>query len=327
VTIGKTEDVNLPIIYIHAGLGNQLFQLAAANALCEGGNYLIDISSFNNAEDFLSKFSFNKKLNILPMKKKKFMEQKLINLIIRANYRPNRNQKTQWIYSLADLVSRNILSKIYLKGRTIVTSSNLGFDDQLIIKKAHSYLIGYFQSYVWPSKPINKNFFKDMQLIKSNFDFDYYRELSKVEKPLVVHIRLGDYLAQKSFGILSKNYFHDAIESLWNINKYKKVWIFSNEPDKVKSYVPSHLSSSCRTIDLNLNDAASTLQLMKYGYGYVLSNSTFGWWGAFLSINGDVDVVVPKPWFKIAVDPDRIIPSNWSRMSGWPIHNTREGRI
>jgi hypothetical protein len=220
VKIGKTEDVNLPIIYIHAGLGNQLFQLAAANVLCEDGKYLIDISSFNNTEDSLSKFSFGQKLNILPMKKKKFTEQKLINLIIRANYRPNRKQRTQWIYSLADIISKNILSKVYLKGRTIVTSSNLGFDEQLIIKKPYSYLIGYFQSYVWPSNPINKNFFKDMQLIKSNSDFDYYRELSKVEKPLVVHIRLGDYLAQKSFGILSKNYFHDAIESLWNSSNY-----------------------------------------------------------------------------------------------------------
>ena len=122
--IGKTQDVNLPIIYIHAGLGNQLFQLAAANVLCENGNYLIDMSNFNGAEDFLSKFSFEKKLNVLPMKKKRFMEQKLINLIIRANYRPNRKQKTQWIYSFVDLVSKNILSKIYLKGRIIVTSSN-----------------------------------------------------------------------------------------------------------------------------------------------------------------------------------------------------------
>ena len=50
MAIGKTENVNLPIIYIHAGLGNQLFQLAAANALCEGKKYLIDMSSFNNAE-------------------------------------------------------------------------------------------------------------------------------------------------------------------------------------------------------------------------------------------------------------------------------------
>ena len=79
--IGKTEDSNLPIIYIHAGLGNQLFQLAAANVLCEDGKYLIDISSFNNSEEFLSKFSFGKKLNILPMKKKQFLEQKLIYFI------------------------------------------------------------------------------------------------------------------------------------------------------------------------------------------------------------------------------------------------------
>lgn len=316
-----TEDVNLPIIYIHGGLGNQLFQLAAANVLCEGGNYLIDISSFKNAEEFSSRLSFDKKLSILPMKKKKFIELKLINLIIRANYGTNRKQKTQWIYSLADIISKNILSKIYLKGRTIVTSLNLGFDDKLNIKEPHSFIIGYFQSYVWPSNPINKNFFKDMHLTKSNSEFEYYRELSKVEIPLVVHIRLGDYLAQKSFGILSKDYFHNAIESLWGLNKYKKIWIFSNEPDKVKSYIPGHLTASCRIIDLNLEDAAATLQLMRYGHGYVLSNSTFGWWGAFLSVYGDVDVVVPKPWFKEAVDPDQIIPAHWSRISGWPIHN------
>jgi len=324
--IRVTEDVNLPIIYIHGGVGNQLFQLAAANALCEGGNYLIDISSFNNAEEFLPRLSFDKKLNILPMKKKRFIEQKLINLIIRANYGTNRRQKTQWIYSLADFVSRNILSKIYLNGRTIVTSSNLGFDDKLIIEKPYSYIIGYFQSYIWPSKPINKNFFKDMHLIKSNSEFEYYRELSKVEIPLVVHIRLGDYLAQKSFGILSKDYFHDAIESLWGLNKYKKIWIFSNEPDKVGSYIPGHLSALYRIINLNLQDPAATLQLMRYGHGYVLSNSTFGWWGAFLSVYSGVDVVVPKPWFKVAGDPDQIIPVHWSRMSGWPVHNMTKGR-
>lgn len=325
--IGKTKDVDIPIVYIHAGLGNQLFQLAAANVLFEDSNYLIDMSSFNNTEDFLSKFNFEKKLKILPVKKKKFIEQKLINLIIRANYRPNRKQKTQWIYSFVDFVSKNILSILYLKGRTIVTSSNLGFDDQLVIRKSYSYLIGYFQSYVWPSKPINKNFFKNIQLMHSKSEFEYYLELSKVEKPLIVHIRLGDYVSQKSFGILSEDYYHEAIESLWGTNKYGRIWIFSNEPSKVKSYLPSHLTASYRTIDLEFNDAVSTLQVMRYGHGYVLSNSTFGWWGAFLSINGDVDVVVPKPWFKVAIDPDRIIPANWSRMKGWPIHNKLDGRI
>jgi hypothetical protein len=320
LTIEKREDVNLPILYIHAGLGNQLFQLAAANVLCEGGNYLIDMSKFNEVEYFLSKFSFEKKLNILPMRKKKFIEQKLINLIIRANYRPNMKQKTKWIYFFVDLVSKNILSKIYLKGRTIVTSSNLGFDDQLIVEKPYSYLIGYFQSYIWPSKPINKTFFKDIQLIESNSEFECYRELSKVEKPLIVHIRLGDYLAQKSFGIPSKDYYQEAIESLWSTNKYEKIWIFSNEPDKANSYIPSHLSASCRSVELDLNDAATTLQLMRYGHGYVLSNSTFGWWGAFLTINAGANVIAPTPWFRLADDPDQIVPLKWSRMDGWRLN-------
>ena len=318
--IEKTEDLNLPILYIHGGLGNQLFQLAAANVLCEDGNYLIDMSNFNEKEDLLSKFSFEKKLNILPMRKKKFMERKLINLIIRANYRPNRKQETQRIYSFVDLVSKNILSKFYLKGRTIVTSSNLGFDDEVIIKKPYSYLIGYFQSYVWPSRLINKAFFKDIRLINGNSEFEYYRELSKVEKPLIVHIRLGDYLVQKSFGLLSKDYYHEAIESLWNTNKYGKIWIFSNEPDKVKSYIPIYLTASCRNIDLDLDDAATTLQLMRYGHGYVLSNSTFGWWGAFLTINGGASVIAPTPWFRLANDPDQIVPLKWSRIDGWKVN-------
>jgi hypothetical protein len=74
-----------------------------------------------------------------------------------------------------------------------------------------------------------------------------------------------------------------------------------------------------RCINLDLDDAATTLQLMRFGYGYVLSNSTFGWWGAFLSENGGESVITPNPWFRYANDPDQIIPLKWSRMDGWPV--------
>ena len=318
----KIANAELPILYIHGGLGNQLFQLAAANVLFEGRNYLIDMSKFSKNKDFLSKFSFGKKLNILPKQKKNYIEQKLINLIIRVNYRPEKNDKTQRIYSFIDHVAKLFLSKIYLEGMTIVTSSNLGFDEKLIIKNPNSYLIGYFQSYVWPSDPINQTFFEDVQLVKKNSKFDYYCELSKIERPLIVHIRLGDYLGQKSFGLISKEYYHESIKSLWSTNLYDKIWIFSNEPDKVKPYIPSSLAVSIRIIDLDLNDAAATLQLMRYGHGYVLSNSTFGWWGAFLTVNRGARVIAPKPWFKLLDDPNQIIPFNWSIRDGWKINES-----
>jgi hypothetical protein len=51
---------------------------------------------------------------------------------------------------------------------------------------------------------------------------------------------------------------------------------------------------------------------MRRGAGYVLSNSTFGWWGAFLSKTGNPRVVVPKPWFVTLEDPRQLNPEFWS---------------
>lgn len=313
----KQFSSNNPIIYVHGGLGNQLFQIAAANVIFKDKEYFIDLGEFNELNQHVLKFTFSNKLSILPSRKKRFFEQKLINLIIRVNYRPNKKSRIQPFFRFADFFSKFLLSRIYLAGREVITSTNLGFDSQFIVSNPYSYTIGYFQSSIWPLDSINIEFFRDLELFRSTPEFEYLRDLSITEKPLVVHIRLGDYLAQKSFGLLTKDYYKKAIETLWSTKKYRKIWIFSNEPSLTESYIPSHLIEMSRRIDLDLDDAATTLQLMRFGYGYVLSNSTFGWWGAFLSANGAENVIAPNPWFRYANDPDQIIPLKWSRMDGW----------
>jgi hypothetical protein len=107
------------------------------------------------------------------------------------------------------------------------------------------------------------------------------------------------------------------VRSLWKIGRFNKIWIFSDEPEAVKEILPDWILHNSRIILEGLDSPASTIQAMRLGYGYVLSNSTFGWWGAKLSYNQHAPVIVPKPWFKIKDEPRLLIPKHWERQSGW----------
>jgi len=53
------------------------------------------------------------------------------------------------------------------------------------------------------------------------------------------------------------------------------------------------------------------IEIMKYGSGFILANSSFSWWAGFLRITHASVVVAPKPWFRnIPVSQD-LVPRDW----------------
>ena len=68
-----------------------------------------------------------------------------------------------------------------------------------------------------------------------------------------------------------------------------------------------------RWIDSVDDSVVATLQAMRLGRGYVIANSTFSWWAAYLSLNPGVEVVAPSPWFMGMEDPKELIPPNWKK--------------
>lgn len=166
-------------------------------------------------------------------------------------------------------------------------------------------LFGYFQTDFWLKKiEISKHFeFVEIE--------HYFYQLAKVELPLVVHVRIGDYSDNPQLGILSKNYYHDGIRfSMKNAN-HRAIWLFSDSPEEAITRIPNEMRDLVRFMDDQLDSPLQTLEKMRLGTGYILANSSLSWWAAYLTYNSGANVVVPKPWFKQQVEPTQLIPSTW----------------
>jgi hypothetical protein len=56
---------------------------------------------------------------------------------------------------------------------------------------------------------------------------------------------------------------------------------------------------------------------MRHGSAYVISNSTFSWWGAVLKYDESAAVWAPRPWFKSQRSPEDIYGENWHLVDAW----------
>lgn len=97
-------------------------------------------------------------------------------------------------------------------------------------------------------------------------------------------------------------------------NKIKcpNVFIFSDDID----WCRQNLCFGCPTTFVSSNNVrlSEEIYLMSLASHNIISNSTFGWWGAWLNRNDSKVVVAPKKWFKKCGDSDVIVPKIWLRM-------------
>jgi hypothetical protein len=303
------------------GLGNQLFQLAAGlSATKKGVLYLHwSLGKPRISESGLPEIaSFSLPKNVcLELKRK---DSKFASKVFGYMLRQGINQRAYEKIPTFRIITKAIASvsiSIYLKKfYWIYVSSGVGFSG-LPKYSNRKLLIGYFQSYIWPKEPEVYSYLKNLQMTNQCDEVVYYKNLAEIEKPLIVHIRLGDYKNEKMFGIPTPTYYANAISQLWSSGKYLKIWIFSDEPNLASKIYGEILPFECRWIPEIDGSAAKTLEVMRFGNGYVIANSTFSWWGAFLSHKFNPDVIAPSPWFKSTESPSHILPPNWQLLPGW----------
>ena len=288
------------IARIKGGLGNQLFCYAAARRLALVNNaelVIDDVSGF--VRDYTHKRHYQLGHFNIPCRKA-FLRERLEPL---GRYR-------RWLI-------RKLSARKQFEQRGYLAQEFIDYDPRLLdLKvKGNIYLDGYWQS---------ENYFKDVeQTIRE--DLSIIPPVDIVNKDMVehicshtaiaLHIRFFDAPQQNGINNAPVAYYSRAIQEMENRVNSGHYFVFSDKPDSARACI-SLADDSFTLVSHNQSDenAYADLWLMSKCKHFIIANSTFSWWGAWLSSNPCKTIIAPgfemregKMWWGF----DGLIPEDW----------------
>ena len=181
-------------VFLTGGLGNQLFQLAAAFAISNKNEVILHDEIGrprlnSNGRPEIESLVLPDSVRVERIGKFNSFISKVIGFNLRSGFNP---RKIEAIGSrLLSAISNLIVSIYFGESTRVIKSNSLGFDARITDIKTNSVLVGYFQTYRYIETIGVENFVKFP--ISNNPKVNEYAKLSEVDTPLVVHVRLGDY--------------------------------------------------------------------------------------------------------------------------------------
>ncbi|VVB50901.1 Glycosyl transferase family 11 [uncultured archaeon] len=203
-----------------------------------------------------------------------------------------------------------------------VSEACLPYDSSLVKRiKDGDVLLGYWQS---------EKYFKDLDtriMLRHRFfpkgkipaaAEDFSNEiLATGERGVMIGVRRGDYLVSSYHGVMTSEYYLRGLSAL-GVQK-PILFVFSDDPVWCRRVLamelphPIHIFQGDVSVPNHLGREDVDLWLMSQCSNFVIGNSTFHWWGAWLSTR--FNVVAPKNWFASSKeDPRDICPEHWLRV-------------
>ena len=290
------------IVQLNGGLGNQLFQYAAGRAVAyrAGVPLKLDVSAFDR--DPGRKYRLGH-FNVAAA----LASQEEVECMTRPQYK--------------GLAGRMLLmaERFKLRHTPIVLTERSGrFDPQVLRARGRVYLAGYWQS--------EKYFAEIGPLLRRELTWkqppdrgnaDMLRLIQGCES-VSVHVRRGDYASDarryEFHGVCSPDYYQAAVQRLSTMIAAPHFFIFSDDMDWTARHV--RLSHPVTYVTHNGADRDyEDLRLMSQCKHYIIANSTFSWWGAWLCPHAAKVVIAPQKWFnKADYDDQDIVPPSWIRV-------------
>lgn len=296
------------IVSLTGGLGNQLFQYAAARSLAahHKTDMYLDLSFYTPSDLLLNttpreyKLGYFNTINSFPSDED----------VVHLSLNPFTNTPKGFLY--------RVLRKLHLYQSSLVWERDFTrFDRSFFSTPCDAYLRGYWanEKYFYSIEDVIRKEFTP-KFVPNEKSIQIAEKMSETTS-VSIHVRRGDYVTSSSaktlFYALSSEYYVNAINYLTRRLSSIHIFVFSDDPIWVKTNLKFDFPAtyiSHNGIERDYED----LWLMSQCKYHIIANSTFSWWGAWLSLFPDKIVIAPKAWYSPQTRLTLELPSSWIKM-------------
>jgi hypothetical protein len=293
----------------YGGLGNQMFQIAAALSSTPRDVWVVSNWGFarrnSGSKIEIEAWEFNSRVKFFASPNGNKLSRRLLNFMLRLGAQNRR----RILLRILELFTAPYFSLLIGHGTSVSINRGLGFSKLSVQKR--TMLIGYFQCAIFAKSVINELLSSHPKYL-SEYALMLIEE-AKSKSVLVVHIRRGDY-ANEAFGVLSDSYYERALEIIKH-DLFQEIWVFSDDIESAKLIRVLNEKKNVKFIEDKTLESSEVLEVMRFGSGFVIANSSFSWWAAQLRYKRIAQVVCPSPWFKFTKSPEGIIDDEWLALS------------
>jgi len=295
------------IVNLKGGLGNQMFQYAIGFALAKKKktNLFFDVR-------FINEYKISPPPGYVP----RDIDLDIFGIKLEI---PSKKDLLKVFQFNKKYKIRNLISIFLDKINFLVfRERKRTFEERFLnLKGKIWYLDGY-----WQSEKYFNNVRKELLNI---FNFNSLKKLEKnkkflknilSKKSVCVNVRRADFINIPEHDVLNIEYYKKAIEILKKfIGDDYEIFIFSDDLHWCKKNFLFFSKANYVEHKLAGKKFYNYLYLMSNFKYFIIPNSSFAWWAAWLSQFDNKKIIAPKKWSGL-VDEDKvdIVPDSWIKI-------------
>lgn len=275
-------------VLLSGGLGNQMFQFAAAKALAQriGTELVIDLRFLTHITEPSKKF-------------------RLEEFAISDRFRKYR----RGLFESPHGWPRRFWRRIIDERRRIYVEPSLGYHTAFELLSDGVVLTGNFQSPLYFEK-FDKLIMGCLRPVCGNVLLEWER--IETEQYINVHVRRGDYIFHPGFSLANPlAYYARALNAARERHPDTCVRVFSDDIDWCASQELFKRATFVRA-DAKVSPLVDMAR-MANAKGLIIANSSYSWWAGYIAARRGCDVYAPSKWIgNLDVNDIKIYPKQFN---------------